>query len=74
MKNRSLLKARMIVYFLLFGVLAVGAPAWKKLLTRGTMEWSAWSLAGYFMFIIGACVFLWAALRLLSRLRALASN
>jgi len=74
MKDSRLLKVRMTVYFLLSGVLALGAFAWKKLLTSGTMEWSGWSLAGYFMVFIGASVFLWAALRLLSRIRASASD
>lgn len=74
MKDRRLLKVRVIMYFLLCGVLTFSAPVWKKLLTGGTMEWSGWSLAGYFMVLVVAGVFLWAALRLLSRIRALASD
>jgi hypothetical protein len=74
MRDRRLLKARMIAYFLLSGFAGLGAPIWKRLLTGATGEWSGGSLAGYQIFLVIAGVFLWVALRAKTRLEAPDSN
>jgi hypothetical protein len=70
MRSRERLKVRTVAYFFVFGIAALGAPVWAKVLRIGAAGWSAWSLAGYFAFFLVAAVFLWAALRALARLKA----
>ena len=62
MKSRRLLKVRMILCFVLAGILAFGAPEWKRI--EGGQLLRAWP------FFLGAVFFLWAALRDLTSLRA----
>jgi hypothetical protein len=71
MSHRGLLKARMIAYFVTSGILVLGAPTWKRMLTGAAIEWSGQTLAEYFVFLIAAVVFFWAGLRLRTRLRNL---
>lgn len=64
---RTGLKTRIVLYFVVCILLAFGSPIWAKLLKLGNEPARAWCMAAS---ALAAIVFLWAALRSLSRLQA----